>query len=173
VKPGDLKEAAAPVDFVGLNYYFSFYHKRLPSGKDVEVKKVCERTALGWPFDPQGLRDALVWFTKTYGRRPLCVTENGAAYFDEKPGKDGWVHDPRRVSYIDQHVRVLREALACGVDLRGYFVWSFMDNFEWAHGYKPRFGLVHVDYKTLKRTVKDSGMFYSQVAKTNGACLGN
>jgi beta-glucosidase len=171
MRPGDLREAAAPVDFVGINYYFSNFQKRLASGKDIEVKKPCERTALGWPFWPQGLQDALVWFTQTYGRKPLYVTENGAAYFDEKPGRDGWVHDKRRVAYVDQHVRTLRGALARGVDLRGMFVWSFMDNFEWSHGYKPRFGLVHVDYKTLKRTVKDSGMFYSQVAKSNGEAL--
>jgi len=171
IRPSDLKEASVPVDFVGINYYFSYFQKRLTSGKVVEVQKAKEKTGIGWPVYPQGLQDALVWFTKTYGRKPIYITENGAAYPGEKPGSDGWLHDKKRVSYLNGHVGALRGAIDHGVDLKGYFVWSFMDNFEWASGYKPRFGLVYVDYATQKRTVKDSGMFYSQVALTNGGCL--
>jgi beta-glucosidase len=173
MRNGDLKESSVPVDFVGLNYYFSFFQKRLPSGKDVEVQKVKEKTNLGWPFWPQGLQDALVWFTKTYGRLPIYITENGAAYFGEKPGKDGRVRDVGRTSYLARHIQAVGGAVERGVDLRGYFVWSFMDNFEWSSGYKPRFGLVHVDFATQKRTLKDSGRFYGQVAASNGGCLKN
>lgn len=168
---GDLKEACAPLDFVGLNYYFSHLQKRLPSGKIVPILPGKERTDLGWPVHPEGLADALTLFTETYGRRPIYVTENGAAYFNEKPGRDGRVRDAERVKYIRRHASALRTALRRGVDVRGYFVWSLMDNFEWAHGYKPRFGMVHVDYRTLRRTVKDSGRFYAEVARTNGAVL--
>jgi len=172
VLAGDLKEAAAPVDFVGINYYFSLFLKKTPSGKVVEVPMAKSKTGIGWPVHPQGLADALVWLTKTYGRRPIHITENGAGYQGEKPGPDGWLRDKRRVEYLDGHLRALRNALSRGVDLRGYHVWSFMDNFEWAKGDRPRFGLVYVDYPTQRRIVKDSGMFYAQVVRSNGACLG-
>jgi beta-glucosidase len=170
-KSGDLKEAAAPLDFLGINYYFSLFLKRLPNGRTVEPKLAPQATDLDWPFWPDGLRDMLLWVTRTYGRRPLVVTENGAAYFGDKPDRQGRVRDADRVKYLELHVRALREALERGVDLRGYCCWSFMDNFEWSSGYKPRFGLVHVDFKTQKRTVKDSGRFYAQVAASNGSQL--
>jgi len=168
---GDLKEACAPIEFLGINYYFSFVWKRLTKDRWMEVKKPCEGSALGWPFWPDGLRDTLLWVTKTYGRRPILVTENGAAFFGEKPGRDCRVHDSKRARYLEIHARAVGQAIKRGADVRGYYVWSLMDNFEWNSGFKPRFGLVHVDYTTQRRTVKDSGWFYSRVASTNGSCL--
>jgi beta-glucosidase len=98
---------------------------------------------------------------------PLYVTENGAAFPDEKdPG--GAVHDPERIDYLDAHFRAAQRAITDGVDLRGYFVWSLMDNFEWSFGLEKRFGLIHVDYDTLQRTRKDSARWYAQVTKANG-----
>jgi beta-glucosidase len=171
VSPGDLKEASPPLDFLGVNYYFSRFHRHRPGRSPVEVRRKLERTDLDWPFYPRGLCDMLVWVTKTYGRLPLYVTENGAAVFGEKPGRDGRVRDGKRTRYLALHAEGVRQAVARGADVRGYYVWSLMDNFEWSSGYRPRFGLVHVDYRTQKRTVKDSGRFYSRLAASNGACL--
>ncbi len=171
VKPGDLKEASPSLDFLGVNYYFSRFHRARPGRDPLEVRRKVERTDLGWPFCPEGLRDALGWVTKTYGRYPLYVTESGAAYFGEKPGRDGRVRDGKRVAYLALHAEAVRRAVARGADVRGYFVWSLMDNLEWSSGYKPRFGLVHVDFKTQKRVIKDSGRFIARLAASNGACL--
>ena len=97
----------------------------------------------------------------------MMITENGAAY-PEGPSADGEVHDKRRIEYLDGHLRACHDALAAGVDLRGYFVWSLMDNFEWAEGYAKRFGIVHVDYSTQKRVLKDSAKWYREVIRRNG-----
>jgi beta-glucosidase len=102
-----------------------------------------------------------------YGPIPLYVTENGAA-FPDAPAADGSVPDPARVDYLDRHVRAARQAIDDGVDLRGYFVWSLLDNFEWAYGYSKRFGLVHVDYDTQRRTPKASARWYAGVTRRNG-----
>ena len=106
---------------------------------------------MGWEIDPTGLYDFLTRVARDYPGVPLYVTENGAAFADEK-APDGQVHDPARVDYLDAHFRAAQRAIADGVDLRGYFVWSLLDNFEWAYGYSKRFGLIHVDYETLERT---------------------
>jgi beta-glucosidase len=99
------------------------------------------------------------------------VTESGAAYFGEKPGRDGRVRDVKRAIYLALHAEAVRRAVANGADVRGYFVWSLMDNMEWSSGYKPRFGLVHVDFRTQRRVIKDSGRFMARLAASNGACL--
>jgi beta-glucosidase len=102
-----------------------------------------------------------------YPATPLYIIENGAAFVDEI-GADGEVHDPRRVNYLRTHIGAVREAIQDGVDVRGYFAWSLLDNFEWALGYSKRFGLIYVDYSTQRRIVKDSGQWYAQVIARNG-----
>ena len=121
---------------------------------------------MGWEIDADGLYDILTRVARDYPGVPLYVTENGAAFADEKV--DGEVHDPDRVAYLDAHFRAAHRAIGDGVDLRGYFVWSLLDNFEWAYGFSKRFGLIHVDYETLERTPKDSARFYAQVTRANG-----
>jgi beta-glucosidase len=124
------------------------------------------RTAFDWPVVPAGLTETLTALRDRYGAAtpPIYVTENGAAY-DDTIGADGAVHDPDRVSYLDGHLRAVRAAIDAGVDVRGYYCWSLLDNFEWAEGFSKRFGLVHVDFGTLARTPKDSyGWFRDLVA---------
>jgi beta-glucosidase len=106
-----------------------------------------------------------------YGKPPIYITENGAAFYDPPSAPDGRVEDPLRVAYLRAHLRAAQAAARQGVDLRGYFVWSLLDNFEWAHGYAKRFGIVHVDYATQARTPKDSARFYANVIATRGAAL--
>jgi beta-glucosidase len=126
---------------------------------------------MGWEVHPPSLTDTLVWVAERYGRPPTYVTENGAAFYDPPTPRDGRIEDPLRVHYYRDHLRAVRDALARGADVRGYFAWTLLDNFEWGHGYTKRFGIVHVDYETQRRTPKDSARFYSEVIRTNGACL--
>jgi beta-glucosidase len=126
------------------------------------------RTTMGWEIDAPGLHDILTWLHRSYpGLPPVYITENGAS-FDDVVSADGAVHDPDRTAYLDAHFRQAARAIADGVDLRGYFVWSLLDNFEWSWGYQRRFGIVHVDYHSLRRTIKDSGYFVARVAAANG-----
>lgn len=127
-------------------------------------------TALGWEVYPQGLTDILEWVASRYGPLPLYVTENGAAFYDP-PQADGEIADPLRQRYLRDHLRAALAARRGGVDLRGYFAWSLLDNLEWAHGYSQRFGLVHVDFATQRRTFKASARFYAEVIGSNGAAL--
>jgi beta-glucosidase len=129
-------------------------------------------TQTGWEVYPDGLADILLWVTERYGKIPLYVTENGAAFYDP-PRPEGAVKDPLRLSYLKEHLRAAYRAREQGADLRGYFVWSLLDNFEWAHGYSKRFGIVHVDFETQRRTVKSSGRFYAEVIRTRGGNLAN
>ncbi len=123
-----------------------------------------------WEIYPQGLTDTLLWLRERYGDLPLYITENGAAYDDRGDGSP-LVDDPQRVEYLRSHLRAVRDAIAAGVDLRGYFVWSLLDNFEWQCGYSKRFGIVHVDFATQRRTLKASANFYSNVIRSGGAAL--
>jgi beta-glucosidase len=179
---GDDAVIAAPLDFLGVNYYARTVVRaavptdtlagtgRQPAwvGSEdvVPVGAGHERTAMGWEIDPTGLRDILVRVAREYGSPVLYVTENGAA-FDDQVAPDGAVHDPDRTAYVDGHLRAAREAITQGADLRGYFVWSLLDNFEWAFGYSKRFGIVRVDFATQARTVKDSGRWFGGVARSN------
>jgi beta-glucosidase len=124
-------------------------------------------TDMGWPVDPTGLGEILLRIRRDYGDLPLLITENGAAYPD-RVDPDGRVRDADRVAYLRSHLAAVHEALSAGVDLRGYFVWSLLDNFEWAMGYGKRFGLFHVDYRTQRRTWKDSARWYREVIRANG-----
>jgi beta-glucosidase len=123
------------------------------------------RTAMGWVVDPSGLTELLLDLHRRRPDLPLYITENGAAYADEV-SSDGRVHDADRVAYLHDHVEAVGAAMDAGADVRGYFAWSLMDNFEWAYGYERRFGIVHVDYDTMTRTVKDSGHWYRRLATT-------
>ena len=119
----------------------------------------------------KGLTDTLLWVKRRYGDLPLYITENGAAFFDPPTPTDGRVDDPLRVHYYREHLRAAYEALRQGVDLRGYFAWSLLDNLEWSLGYSKRFGIIHVDYATQARTPKASAYFYADVIRTRGEIL--
>jgi beta-glucosidase len=156
VLDGDLKTISAPLDFLGINYYFRTNVESDGAHGFTEVPpESVERTQMGWEVHPDGLRDLLTGFDKTYSNLPpIYITENGMASDDKVI--EGRVDDPQRISFIKRHLAAVDSAIKAGVDIRGYFVWSLMDNFEWAFGYERRFGVVHVDYETQKRTFKRS-----------------
>lgn len=169
VESGDLLKISQPLDFLGVNYY---QRSLIAAGDDdpvLEVKELKppgEYTAQNWEVYPQGLYHLLKRIAHDYNPPPLYVTENGAAYDDELI--DGRVPDEKRRAYLQAHFEQALQARNEGVDLRGYFVWSLMDNFEWAWGYDKRFGIVYVDYATQQRTLKDSALWYKDVIKNNG-----
>src|SRR6185369_12701249 len=147
-----------PLDFLGVNYYYRVHVRDAPTGGpdrpacDIGVATVpvsdVDKSGLGWPIEPDGLYATLIGLrTRFPTLPPVYITENGVAYTHEEPPVD----DQARVSFITRHVAAVRRAMADGVDIRGYFYWSLLDNFEWARGYDPRFGLVHVDYSTQAR----------------------
>jgi beta-glucosidase len=122
---------------------------------------------MGWPITPEGFTELLVRLHTDYPNMPpIYITENGCAYDD--PVVEGRCADPRRIEYLDLHLRAIKDAIDEGVDVRGYYQWSLMDNFEWALGYAKRFGLIHVDFETLERTPRDSAHWYRQVINRNG-----
>lgn len=168
---GDAEIIARPLDFLGINYYFrNIIHHRPGTGPtDFELVKPegAEFTEMGWEIYPAGLYELLVRMHQEYHVPELYVTENGAAFADTV-SEDGRVHDPRRVNYLGEHFLQAHAAIAAGVPLAGYFIWSLLDNFEWAHGYSKRFGIVYVDYPTQKRIIKDSGGYYHDVIAING-----
>jgi len=159
IQPGDMATIAQKLDFFGLNYY-----SRALVGAQGYVESVpgSEYTEMGWEVHPPALRRLLNRIHRDYDLPPVYITENGAAFKDEV-GPDGGVKDERRLAYLREHFIQTRLAMRDGVDVRGYFVWSLLDNFEWGHGYTKRFGIVRVDYDTLARTIKDSGKWYSRV----------
>jgi beta-glucosidase len=164
VHDGDLDIISAPIDALGVNYY-NPTGVRAPSSPDSPMPFELvpldgyPTTAFDWPVVPDGLRDVLVGLKQEYGEAlpPIHVTESGCAY-------DG-IDDPERVAYLDGHINAVRSAMDSGVDVRGYFVWSLLDNFEWAEGYSKRFGLVHVDFETQRRTPKTSYAWYRDLIK--------
>lgn len=163
IRPGDMAAIAARNDFLGVNYYTPAL---VSAGRGVVRDEQAEYTLMNWAVNPEGLYAILMRLHReTNGRVPLYVTENGNSFEDRL--EDGRVHDPRRVAYLRGHFAAAHRAIQAGADLRGYFVWSLMDNFEWAWGYKQYFGIVHVDFATQARTVKDSGFFVRDVAATN------
>ena len=178
VRDGDLGVISTPIDFLGINYYSRHVVRAgtarpgQPShwvgSEDVEFVKRpgVPVTEMGWEIDPDGLHETLVRVWREYGPLPLYVTENGAAFPDEVT-PDGRVRDEDRRSYLERHFAAAHRAIGDGVDLRGYFVWTLLDNFEWAHGYSKRFGLVHVDFETQRRTLKDSGHWFSEITRAN------
>ncbi len=174
LREGDMATIATPIDFLGLNYYTRMI-VRASRGASLLPEIVTpggHLTVMGWEVYPQGLRDLLIQVHQTYKPARIYVTENGAAYPDALLS-DGAVHDPDRTRYLQLHFDATRQAIAAGAPVEGFFVWSFMDNFEWAKGYEPRFGVVYTDFTTQERHVKDSGRFLAEVAATNGARLDN
>ncbi len=170
VQPGDMAAIAAPIDFLGVNYYFRsiIRSEAIPEARNAPrtVFLNPNPTTMGWEVYPEGLYELLARLKKEYSFSAYYVTENGAACADQI-GPDGQVDDPQRAAYLRDHFTQAARAIAEGVPLKGYFVWSLMDNFEWAHGYSQRFGLVYVDYKTLARIPKMSAKWYSRVIKEN------
>ncbi len=158
VQAGDMERIRVPIDFVGINYYS---RGMVSAEGPVDAKRSgLPLTDMGWEIYPQGLTDLLVSVHRDYpGAKRLYVTENGGA-FPDPLGGDGRVHDADRTGYLDTHIAAVGDAIARGVPMGGYMVWSLMDNFEWASGYEKRFGIVHVDYATQRRTPKDSALAY-------------
>jgi beta-glucosidase len=163
IRPGDMALMSQKLDFVGINYY-----SRNLVGAQGVIRPVpgSEYTEMGWEVHAPGLRRLLNRIHRDYRLPPIHITENGAA-FQDAVSPDGKVHDPRRLEYLRQHFIQTRLAMQDGVDVRGYFVWSLLDNFEWGHGYTKRFGLVRVDFDTQERVIKDSGEWYSRVIAAN------
>ncbi|MET0428830.1 MAG: family 1 glycosylhydrolase, partial [Microvirga sp.] len=159
VHPGDMGSIAQPMDYLGVNYYTRTVVSA--SGEDWKAKeRGLPVSDMDWEIYPQGLTDLLVSIKRDYpGAKRLYVTENGGA-FPDPVGADGRVHDEDRTRYLDTHIAAVGDAIAQGVPMGGYMVWSLMDNFEWASGYAKRFGIVHVDYATQQRTLKDSALAY-------------
>ena len=169
-----------PLDFVGINYYTRSVTKAAesyPLNTGVVRQPLGTYTETGWEVFPQGLTELLLWFKQTYGDLPLYITENGAAFFDPPTADldpetgERRVRDPLRMDYLRKHLGAIHDAIRQGVDIRGYMLWSLMDNLEWSLGYSKRFGMVHVNYVTLERTPKDSARWYSKVIASNGASL--
>ena len=175
VPAGDFPLISEPLDFLGINYYTRGVTRHDPAAAPLFAAHVRQPehvyTATNWEVYAPAFTDVLTWVRDRYGPVPLYVTENGAA-FDDPPRADGGpVEDPLRVDYLRDHLMAARRAIGLGVDLRGYFAWSLLDNYEWSAGYAKRFGLYHVDFETQRRTVKSSGRFYADVVRTNGAAL--
>lgn len=163
IKDGDMALVAQKLDYLGLNFYSRNVYR---ASGPVEPVLGAEYTEMGWEVCAPALRRLLNKINRSYKLPPVYITENGAAFRDEV-ASDGKVHDHRRLDYLRQHFIQTRLAMQDGVDVRGYFVWSLLDNFEWAHGYSKRFGLVRVNYKTQERTIKESGDWYKEVIRTN------
>ncbi len=154
VQPGDMNVVSAPLDVLGVNYYFD----TCVSAEAGEVRSG-PSTGMGWPVTPSGLTALLARVGRDYPGVPLVVTENGALY-DDRPDDRGFVDDLERTAFLRAHIGAVLAARRAGVDVRGYFAWSLLDNFEWAHGYGPRFGLVRTDFSTQRRTLKRSRLWY-------------
>ena len=157
------------MDYIALNYYNSDTVRHQDGAGRFDLVRAPDPqyavTEMGWPVVPAGLTAILQWLNDRYPGHKFYITENGAA-FDDKPDAAGFVYDPRRVSFLREHIAAVRKAMAAGVDIRGYFAWSLMDNFEWSLGYSKRFGIVRCDYETQQRTIKASGRWYARFIET-------
>jgi beta-glucosidase len=181
-RDGDDRIMRAPLDFMGLNYYSPWVvkHSTGPdSARDVSTEGQwatapvhTPKTDIGWDIYPQGFYEILMRMRREVGPLPIEITENGASY-NTPPDAQGSVHDQPRIAYLRDHLQVLAQAINDGVPVRAYHCWSLMDNFEWAEGYSQRFGLTYVDFENgQRRTVKDSGLWYANVARTNQVSSG-
>jgi beta-glucosidase len=187
VQDTDLAEISRPIDALGVNYYApTLVEARKPGAEPVRVDGhgdtgvspwvgsdqvdfpylLAPRTLMNWPIDADGLHDVLTRVHREYPDLPLLITENGAAYADYVD-PSGQVHDPERIAYLRDHLAAVSRAAVEGVPIRGYFVWSLLDNFEWSYGYSRRFGLVYVDFPSQQRIIKDSARFYAETARRN------
>lgn len=164
-----------PLDFIGVNYYTRGVMRHDPEARPLGVAYVRQPnrtyTETGWEVFPDALTEVLHWVKERYGDIPLYVTENGAAFYDPPKTIDGGINDVLRVDYYRTHISAVRAAVDAGINVRGYFAWSLLDNFEWSLGYARRFGIVHVDYETLERTPKASALFYRDIIRSRGGVL--
>lgn len=173
MRPGDLDEIRQPIDFLGVNYYFTQSVSFHPHAGHLKaaISQVEDpgwgRTEMGWGVHPDGLKSLLLGLREVCGGLPLYITESRCVFMDI-PDANGFVDDPGRIRFLAAHFKAAHEALQAGVDLRGYYVWSLLDNFEWANGYGPRFGIVRVDYSTLARIPKRSAHWYGEIIARNG-----
>jgi len=181
VKSGDMESAVVKNDFIGINFYFNNrvgdeVPNQVPVSNIPELfnLKINESprgplTDMGWPLTPNGLRDLLIRWHNEYGTKlpALYITENGCAYKDG-PEDTGRINDLDRINYLRTHLSAIAQAISAGSPVKGYYHWTLMDNFEWSLGYEKRFGIVHVDFETQKRTIKDSGLWYSEIIRNNG-----
>ncbi|WP_438948137.1 family 1 glycosylhydrolase [Streptomyces olivaceus] len=186
VQDGDLEQIRQPIDAICLNYYTptvvsaadpgarvpgadghgASEYSPWPAADDVAFHQPPgERTEMGWSVDPTGLHELIMRYHREAPGTPLYISENGAAY-DDKPDADGTVDDPGRVAYLNGHLAAVRQAVTDGADVRGYYLWSLLDNFEWAYGYDKRFGAVYVDFASQRRTPKSSALWYGRAART-------
>ena len=166
IKDGDLQKISIKNDFLGVNYYSRALVKFSQDSKlnYQSVKGNLKKTAMGWEIYPEGLYDIIVKLRKEYTQLPIYITENGAAFDDTLSDKKR-INDVERINYIKSHLLKITDLNQQGADIRGYYLWSFMDNFEWAYGYSKRFGIVYVDFKTQERIMKDSALWYKDVIK--------
>jgi len=171
IGPDDMKTICQPIDFFGANTYMGQYVKAGPDGSAEQVEPLWgqARTGFDWPITPEALYWGPKFMYERYGK-PVAITENGMSCIDWV-SLDGKVHDPQRIDFLARYIGEFKRAATDGVETCGYFQWSFMDNFEWAEGYKQRFGLVYVDFQTQKRTPKDSAYWYRDVIASNGENL--
>lgn len=171
----DMELIRAPIDFIGLNYYTRAVVRHDPNQYPLKAFPVPQPNATytetGWEVYPQGLIDALTWLKENYRNPAIYITENGSAFHDPSTVEDDRLDDPLRSIYLKEHLKAAHAAMEAGVDLRGYFAWSLLDNLEWSHGYSKRFGLIHVDFTTQKRTLKSSADLYRSIIATNGRAL--
>lgn len=168
----DMNEIRRPIDFVGINYYSGSlirFNPEKPLGIET-IDRGLKKTEMGWEIYPEGLYKILKGVQNIYAPKEIFITENGVAFKDITEGEE--VHDQNRIEYLKAHFAQAYRAIKDGVRLRGYFVWSLMDNFEWAYGYSKRFGIVYVDYKTQKRIIKDSGKWYANIISKNSIISG-
>ncbi len=167
---GDMSAINQPIDFLGINHYYSSFVREDENNWPVYASEIStgrDRTKMDWEINPEGIHDLLVYLKKEYGDIKIIITENGAA-FNDIVNYEGKVEDDNRLNYLYTYLEQVNRAIGEGVNVAGYYAWSLLDNFEWAHGYSKRFGIVYVDFKTQKRILKKSAYWYADVIKNNG-----
>ncbi|MEO8275358.1 MAG: GH1 family beta-glucosidase [Thermoanaerobaculia bacterium] len=171
--PADMEAIRAPLDWLGINYYSRSVVRAdsaaWPVGASRVKQRQCTHTETDWEVYPAGLEETLRAVHERYSAPPIYITENGSAFYDPPTATEGLVEDPLRTAYLRSHLAAVRRAIAAGVDVRGYFAWSLLDNLEWSLGFAKRFGIVHVDFATQRRTPKSSARAYSAIARSNGS----
>jgi beta-glucosidase len=171
IQPCDMETISEPLDFLGLNIYWGHPARASSAGpEELPYEPGSPRNSFGWAVTPTALYWGARFCEERYGRRDIYITENGVPV-TEWPTPDGCVHDPMRQDYIRSYLGGVERGIGEGIPFKGYFCWSLMDNFEWAAGYTQRFGLIHVDYATGCRTIKDSGKWYARLIESNGSIL--
>jgi beta-glucosidase len=168
IQEGDMEIINQPIDFLGINYYNGSVGRYKENAGFFDCENVdmgYDKTDIGWPIYPEGFYKVLNYITELYGQVPIYITENGACYNDEV--ENGRVRDTKRIDYLKSHITEINRCIDSGVNMKGYITWSLMDNFEWAFGYSMRFGIIHVDFRTLERTKKDSYYWYQHMIARN------